>query len=300
MYPYELFWGVHLYGVMISIGLLCCFAVLYIYAKLWKIKEKFVDFIFFTGVGAIIFGFFAAAVFQGLYNYIENPSAGFHIDGGITVMGGLVGGAGFFLVIYFLLRKRYKERLYQIVSIIPCCALIAHAFGRIGCFFAGCCYGKETDSFLGVQFPGLPSPVHPTQLYEAVFLFLLFGVCSFLALKKKYQHNLSLYLVVYGLFRFLIEFLRDDSRGELIVGISPSQFLSLLFIVGGVAVYFYQRWLLQKNPISATADGTEQPTEHEEGAQSEPLLEKEQVTAKTDNENESEGNKYENDHGDRQ
>ena len=107
-------------------------------------------------------------------------------------------------------------------------------------------------------------------------------------------------MVVYGLFRFLIEFLRDDSRGELIVGISPSQFLSLLFIVGGVAVYFYQRWLLQKNPISATADGTEQPTEHEEGAQSEPLLEKEQVTAKTDNENESEGNKYENDHGDRQ
>ena len=137
MYPYELFWGIHLYGVMISVGILACFAVLYLYTKIWKIKEKFVDFIFFTAIVAIIVGFFSAALFQATYNYIENPEAGFNLGGGITFIGGLIGGIVSFLAIYFLFRKKYDTRLYQMVSIAPCCILIAHAFGRVGCFFCG-------------------------------------------------------------------------------------------------------------------------------------------------------------------
>ena len=94
---------------------------------------------------------------------------GFHLNGGLTFIGGLIGGTLCFLTIYLFFRKKYTTRLYRMTSILPCCILIAHAFGRIGCFFAGCCYGKETDSFLGVQFPQLSHPVYPTQLYEAVF-----------------------------------------------------------------------------------------------------------------------------------
>ena len=261
MYPYELFWGVHLYGVMISVGILACFAVLYLYTKVWKIKEKFVDFIFFTAIVAIIVGFFSAALFQATYNYIENPEAGFNLGGGITFIGGLIGGIVSFLAIYFLFRKKYDTRLYQMVSIAPCCILIAHAFGRVGCFFAGCCYGKPTDSIFGVTFVGHTQAVHPTQLYEAIFLFLLFGVCSYLALKKKYQHNLTIYLVAYGIFRFLLEFLRGDDRGQLLGFISPSQFWSLLMIVGGVVVYFYHRKLLQKAVVEAEKAEKELPEE---------------------------------------
>ena len=126
----------------------------------------------------------------------------------------------------------------NVLSLIPCSILVGHAFGRIGCFCAGCCYGRPTDSFLGVRFPGHIQDVHPTQLYEAFFLFALFAVCSYLLLKKGFKHNMSVYLVAYGIFRFLIEFVRDDERGQLLGFISPSQFWSILMIGLGVGVYF--------------------------------------------------------------
>ena len=139
----------------------------------------------------------------------------------------------------------------------PCCIIIAHAFGRVGCFFAGCCYGKETDSFLGVQFPNLPHPVHPTQLYEAVFLFLLFAICFILLMKKDFKHNLTVYLIAYGIFRFLIEFVRADNRGEFFPGISPSQFWSILMVVAGVAVFFLLRYLEKKRITETKIDKAE-------------------------------------------
>ncbi len=238
MLPDELFLGIHMYGVMIAVGLVAAFMVLFYYSKKKNIDSKLVDFVFYDGVVSIAFGFLSAALFQALYEYIEDPSRGFRFGEGITFIGGFIGGAVCFLVIYFIFRKRLKINLLDILSIIPCSILIAHAFGRIGCFFAGCCYGKETNSFLGVQFPHLPNPVYPTQLFEAAFLLILFGVCSYLVLKKDFKYNLSVYLVGYGIFRFLIEFLRGDDRGAFLGGIiSPSQFWSLLMIVIGVLLF---------------------------------------------------------------
>jgi phosphatidylglycerol:prolipoprotein diacylglycerol transferase len=248
---------VYLYGLMIAVGLLACFAVLYLYMKKWEVKENFVDFLFFNGVASVVVGFGVAAVFQGFYNYLDNPEGGFRLDGGITFIGGLIGGIGCFLLIYFFFRKKYTTRLYQVVSVIPCCILVAHAFGRIGCFFAGCCHGKATDGIFGVQFPGFSYAVHPTQLYEAIFLFLLFGVCSFLALKFKFQHNLTVYLIAYGIFRFFLEFLRDDHRGSFIPGITPSQFWSIVMVVAGIGLFFYQRYLVKKASIQVETEKTE-------------------------------------------
>ena len=222
---------------MIAVGVLCAFIVLYWYGKKTSVPEKFSDFLFYNGVASTIVGMGSAAVFQGFYNFIENPENGFRLDGGITFIGGLIGGAGFFLIVYFIFRKRLNGRLLEVLSIIPCSITVAHAFGRIGCFFAGCCYGKVTHSFLGVKFPDLPEPVHPTQLYEAAFLFILFGVMSYLLLKKKFQQNMSLYLIAYGIFRFCIEFLRDDDRGALLGGISPSQFWSIGMVILGIVLW---------------------------------------------------------------
>lgn len=261
MLPDKILGFFHMYGLMIAIGLLACFGVLFYYGKKKKIEEKFIDFIFYNGVLSIIVGFGSAALFQATYNYIENPSVGFRLDGGITFIGGLIGGIITFLVVYALLRKRYKTRLSDVISMPPCCILIAHAFGRIGCFFAGCCYGKETDSFLGVKFPGLPNPVHATQLYEAAFLFVLFAICFILLMKKDFKHNLSVYLIAYGIFRFCIEFLRDDARGVFVAGISPSQFWSILMVVGGVAVYFYLRYLEKKRAVEKQASENEPEAE---------------------------------------
>lgn len=256
-----------MYGLMIAIGILACFCVLYLYGKKRKIEERFVDFLFYNAIASIAVGFFSAALFQAVYDYIEDPSQGFSLAGKFTFIGGLIGGVGCFLIIYFLFRKKYKARLVDVLSIAPCCILVAHAFGRVGCFFAGCCYGKPTDSFWGVQFPHLPYKVHPTQLYEATFLFVLFAICFILIWKKNFKHNMSLYLIAYGIFRFLIEYLRGDHRGELFGGISPSQFWSILMVALGIALIFLMEWALKRRAkeLLALADATVlvEPTETE-------------------------------------
>ncbi|MBQ9760244.1 MAG: prolipoprotein diacylglyceryl transferase [Clostridia bacterium] len=252
MFPDPIFLNVHWYGVMLAIGILAAFTVLSLYAKAIRLDEKFTDFIFFNGIASILVGFGAAALFQALYEYIENPAAGFRFSGNITFLGGLIGGTVFFLAVYFILRSRLTARLTEALSVIPCMITVGHAFGRIGCFLAGCCYGKPTDSIFGVQFPHLREPVHPTQLYEAVFLFLLFGVLSLLLLKWKFKYNMSLYLVAYGIFRFVNEIFRGDHRGELVAGISPSQFWAICMVLLGVAIFFPLKHIYDRQ--KATAD----------------------------------------------
>lgn len=253
MLPDKILGIFHMYGLMIAVGILACFGVWFHFGKKRKIEEKFVDFVFYNAIVAIAVGFGSAALFQATYNYIENPSAGFRLNGGITFIGGLIGGIASFLIGYAIFRKKFTARLVDMVSIAPCCILIAHAFGRVGCFFAGCCYGKPTDSFLGIQFPGLPHKVHATQLYEAIFLFALFAVCFLLYWKKNFKHNLSVYLIAYGIFRFALEFLRGDERGELLGFMSPSQFWSVLMVVAGVGVYFLFNWLFKKREAELAA-----------------------------------------------
>lgn len=260
MLPDPLFLNVHMYGIMIGLGLLACFLVLFYFFKKKDIEPKFTDFVFYNAIASIAVGFGAAALFQAFYNYLENPAEGFKLSGGITFIGGLIGGAACFLIVYFIFRKKYKSSLTDILSIVPCCILIAHAFGRIGCFFAGCCHGVETDSFLGVKFPGLANPVHPTQLYEAAFLFIMFGICAYLVLKKDFKHNMSVYLIAYGVFRFLIEYIRGDDRGAFLTNLSPSQFWSIVMIVGGVVLFICFERILKarkENALCAEIGGGE-------------------------------------------
>lgn len=235
----------HMYGIMIAVGILCCFLLLFYYGKKRKIDSKFIDFVFYDAIAAIAFGFFSAALFQATYNYIENPEGGFDLGGGITFIGGLIGGIAIFLVLYFIFRKKLKGRVLDILSFAPCCITIAHGFGRLGCFFAGCCYGKPTDSALGIVFPTRPylGPVHPTQLYEAIFLFVLCALIFLLVMKWNFKHGLSVYLVCYGIFRFFLEYLRNDSRGGFIPGISPSQFWSICMVVAGIGLIFLVEYL---------------------------------------------------------
>lgn len=266
MLPDKILGIFYMYGLMIAVGILACFGLLFFCGKRNKVEERFLDFVFYNAIVAIALGFLAAALFQGFYDYIENPEAGFHpFNGGITFIGGLIGGIISFLGGYFIFRKKFKGRLTDIISFVPCCILIAHGFGRVGCFFAGCCYGKPTDSFLGVQFPGMSGKVHPTQLYEAIFLFALCAVLFLLFWKKNYKYNLSLYLFFYGIFRFFIEFLRDDHRGELVGSISPSQFWSIAMVLSSVAVGFLLKWAHQKRAeeLAVLPEASETQTENE-------------------------------------
>ncbi len=239
MLPDALFLNVHMYGIMVALGVMAAFSSILLYQKKLGFSSALADFLFYDGIAAIFVGFGSAALFQSLYNFIEHPEHGFHLGEGITFLGGLIGGAACFLAGYFIFRRKLPFSLPEVLEIAPCCITVAHGFGRVGCFFAGCCYGKPTDSFLGVKFPQLAERVHPTQLYEAAFLFILFGVLSWLLLKRKGSYNFSIYLIGYGIFRYLLEFLRDDSRGKLIGVLSPSQFWSVVMVVIGIALVVY-------------------------------------------------------------
>jgi phosphatidylglycerol:prolipoprotein diacylglycerol transferase len=132
--------------------------------------------------------------------------------------------------------------------------VLAHAFGRIGCFFAGCCYGIPTDSYLGVIFPhghaheAFPNQlIYPTQLFESAFLFLLFFLLTNIKAFKKQET--VVYLIGYGVWRIFIEFFRGDNRGSIFAFIyteynafpSPSQYLSLVMIIIGIFLLTRQK-----------------------------------------------------------
>lgn len=257
MLPNPLFLNVHMYGIMIAVGILFAFLVLFRYSKKLGLPGKLTDLVYYDGIVSILLGFGFAALFQATYNYIEHPEKGFHLGEGITFLGGMIGGTVVYLIIWMIFRKKVPGNLYDIMPVIPCMITVGHAFGRIGCFFAGCCYGKPTDSIFGVQFPGAYfehlGKVHPTQLYEAAFLFVLFGVLTWLLLKKKFQYTMTVYLASYGVFRFLIEFLRYDDRGQLGKLLSPSQTMSLVFLGLAVLAFFLQRNYLKNKPAATAA-----------------------------------------------
>ena len=139
-----------------------------------------------------------------------------------------------------------NKGVWYLLRIAPISITIAHGFGRIGCFFAGCCYGKETEAWYGIQFPGLHTKVIPTQLFEAIFLFVLSAAMIVLLFVVNFKYNMSLYLISYGIWRFVIEYFRGDYRGSFIPGLSPSQFWSIIMVIAGVAVFFIYRYFDNK------------------------------------------------------
>lgn len=233
-------------GLCIGVGLILCFAVARHYAGVKKANFNYARFLERSSYVAIAFGFISAAVFQALYNYIEKPAAGFRITGSVTFLGGLIGGVAAFLGIYFaVVRKRFGPRLIEVMPVAPLCISIAQVFGRLGCFFGGCCYGIRTNSWLGLRFPNLGYKALPTQLFEAAFLLVLFAALYFLVMKRRFVQSCAFYMLSYGGFRFLIEFIRDDPRGALVGSLSPSQFWALLLIAGSLPVYFATEHILK-------------------------------------------------------
>ena len=253
MYPNELFnilgISVDLYNICFLVGIIACLIFTIIAMKKCGYSTTARDTIIIIGIFAIMIGLLSAALFQAFYNLIAGR--GFTFEG-MTFIGGLIGGVVAFLGIYFLyvyvINPRLKEKsffksdmnkgVWYLLRIAPISITIAHGFGRIGCFFAGCCYGKETEAWYGIQFPGLPTKVIPTQLFEAIFLFVLSAAMIVLLFVVHFKYNMSLYLVSYGIWRFVIEYFRGDYRGSFIPGLSPSQFWSILMVLLGIAIFF--------------------------------------------------------------
>ena len=178
-----------------------------------------------------------------LPNLIENPKSILGaLMGGFVFYGGLIGG----VIGGFLYTHRHGIPFFDMADVYMPSVALGHAFGRLGCFFAGCCYGRACDSPLSVIYPegGIAPagiPLLPTQLFEAIFVLLLAGVLLLiLRYAKKPGRPMAWYLILYGIWRFFIEFFREDPRGA-VGALSTSQFISLLLIPIGLLLLFMRR-----------------------------------------------------------
>ncbi len=270
MHPQPLFkifgLGVYPYGLFIGIGILACLLVFFYYTKRKNMPEKVQDFTFFVAIGAIVLGFLFAKLYQAFYDWIETGKFNFY-SAGFTAMGGFIGGAITFLAIYFGVgyfvfngdeKSLHLKEFNKTLGVAPICITIAHAFGRLGCLMAGCCHGAKVGeeyvfgtvkrySYLASSdkliFKGYYVPV---QLYEALFLFALFGVLTYLYFNRC-NIVMSIYLISYGVWRLIIEFFRTDARGAIVLGLAPSQWQSFVFIAGGIAIIVF--YLIRKIPL---------------------------------------------------
>ena len=225
------------YGLMISIGVLCALFVLLKRAKKKGFKEET---IYTLGFIVLLSGIIGAKL---LYILVEiktvlNYPLQILSGNGFVVYGGIIGGLLMGMV-YCKLKKLDFLQLFDLT--MPSVAL-AQGFGRIGCFLAGCCYGFETDSAIGILFHNssvAPNNVKliPTQLFSSAGDFL---IATFLILYAKNVRRKgeigALYLILYSIGRFIIEFFRNDYRGSIGI-ISTSQFISLVIFVIGIAMF---------------------------------------------------------------
>ncbi|MDR3195715.1 MAG: prolipoprotein diacylglyceryl transferase [Endomicrobium sp.] len=232
---------IYSYGLFYGLSFLA--AILYLVNRSKKSKEKALshDEIYSLFLYAILLGVLGARIFYVLTNLGE--FAAFPIDILKIWNGGLVYYGGFIFVAIFIIlyAKKKKISLLKLGDFVAPSVALGHAIGRIGCFFAGCCYGRETNVPWSVIFKDRNSlavlgvHLHPAQLYESFGNFLIFLVLYFYSKKKPKEGQIvAVYFMSYAVLRFTVEFFRGDSdRGAQCFGLSVSQVMSvLLFIIG--------------------------------------------------------------------
>jgi phosphatidylglycerol---prolipoprotein diacylglyceryl transferase len=166
------------------------------------------------------------------------------------------------------MRQRRMPPLRTMDAFAPGLAF-GHVLGRFGCFSAGCCYGKPTNQFWGVTFTNplaklvsqtpLGVKLEPTQLIEAAAEFINFVFLMWLLKRKKFDGQVfASFMMLYGIERFLIEFLRgDEGRGEVFGGlISGTQLIAICLVLGGGLIW----WLKSGSVLTLPAPVHGQPT----------------------------------------
>jgi phosphatidylglycerol:prolipoprotein diacylglycerol transferase len=266
MYP-ELFrignFPVTSYGLWLAVGMLVAlFVTSRLAARDGLPKDRIYDLGLWTLVGGLLGSKMLMFLIEDNVNVL---SLDFLRSGGVFY-GGLIGG---FLSVVFLVWY-YKLAFWKVADAFAPGVALGQAFGRQGCFSAGCCWGKPTDLPWGVHFTekgheytGVPiyGPdggalhLHPTQLYESFLMLAVFGLLVFLHRHKKFDGQILItYGIIYSIIRFTIEFVRDDPRGDLLglttlTGLSTSQLVSLLVAAASI---IFMVWRLRSAGESTT------------------------------------------------
>jgi len=251
--------AVYSYGFMIAIGAIAGVSYMAIQGK------RELGLTFDQANSLFLYIFIAALVGGKVFLLFEDPSYYMASPAKLFKGSGFVFYGSFLFAVptMFWFFKRNKLPTYAMLDIMAVTTCLVHMFGRLGCFMAGCCYGHPTESIFGVIFtdPACHAkpkgvPLHPTQLYEAFFIFGVFLLLLVLRKKRKFYGQLFLtYLLLYAIGRYAIEFFRGDlERGFIIKDwVSHSQLIALSIFA--VVLFVYRRWskrnqvALHKKPI---------------------------------------------------
>ncbi|MBQ9065571.1 MAG: prolipoprotein diacylglyceryl transferase [Blautia sp.] len=222
------------YGLMIALGVIAVYLTMEYRASKRGYRTEHVLPLFLWCLAGGFAGAKLAFLFTEWKYFVRDPGYYLmHFSDGFVVYGGIILGilTGFLYCMICGLNFLSWADLF-----LPSVAL-GQAFGRVGCFLAGCCYGKETDLPFGIVFHNsefAPNNVrlYPTQLISAAFDAALFLVLITLAKHTKKDGTVAVsYLVLYSIGRFLIEFLRGDPERGTIGPLSTSQAISLAALI---------------------------------------------------------------------
>jgi len=207
-----------------------------------EIKEKFDDYLTYLIVGIIVGGRLGYVIFYNFEYYINNITEIFMIwQGGMSFHGGLLGVI--FATTWYA--KKNNQNSYIYLDVVSSVAPIGIFFGRVANFINSELYGTETSLPWGVKFIKIDDLYrHPSQLYEAFFEGILLFIILLYLKRKFFIKNpgfiSGIFLVIYSLFRFFIEFFRvpDEHLGYIFLGLSMGQIISLIFFIIGIYLSF--------------------------------------------------------------
>lgn len=257
--PIKIYW----YGIMYVIGIVAGW-LLALHrskrnAKLYPqftdgiySSEQIADLIFYVALGVIIGGRIGQILFYNFSDFLANPLMLFKIwEGGMSFHGGLLG----VIIAFYLFARKVKKTFFAVADFIAPYVPIGLGLGRLGNFINGELWGRVTNVPWAMVFPKADLlPRHPSQLYE----FSLEGVILFLILwfysaKPRTRGYVSgLFAILYGVFRFVCEFVREPeaTQGFLAFGwLTMGQLLSLPMILVGIVIIVYQMKIGKKNSI---------------------------------------------------
>ena len=240
---------IHSYGLFLAVAFLLGMRVAVHYAKRENLNTSAItDLVVYIFLSALV-GAKLLLIFVDFDYYSQDWSRLLSIyQVGGVYYGGFI--AAFLVSLWFI--KRKKMNFWQTADVMVMGIAFGQIFGRLGCFFAGCCWGKPAPGFpLAVTFTrpeaaeqvGTPLniPLHAAQLYEALPMILVFGTLAFFYNRKKFVgQQLFLYLLLYSVLRFTVEFFRGDPRGT--IGIfSTSQVISIGAFLAAFVIYIFRR-----------------------------------------------------------
>lgn len=262
---------IHTYGTLIAIGFLTALHFIQRDARRAKLDAEVIGNAAFWTLLIGVAGTRVLHIIMFPENYsITDPIGWVALwNGGLVFQGGPPPAIAF---LYFYFRK-HGVPFWKVVDVAVPYLPLGQAFGRLGCFAYGCCYGKPTEVAWGISFPRFPkdtgleahgSPayidhayhqhlitpdaahslaIHPTQLYASFGLFAL--VALLLIIRKHFRSfeavTLPWYLMLYGVFRFIVEFFRGDHNPTIADALSMQQVFSIGFAICGLILYFVLR-----------------------------------------------------------